>query len=836
MDRNDLLTTTRAEFLRLFSRAMSDLVQRSMDQLFNQADNFHSSSDQGLILDARSVLLNRQNEIEQHMINSMEQLINRSFQTAYSSFRPSFSNAYNSNQFTLVDSSAVEDELRIDAMTRRFRNEAEEQLRDLNIRIALLLEQDNIKERENPFRPYLFSRCITSATENLGISPQLIALLSHQLAADLANNIADIYDGINAHLVRHGIAAQLQLKIKKLPDQPGSAAGAVMQHAPQADISNNPASISDPHPQYAEPSQATRQESRIEQFFEMIKGIAGHMEEDTGSAQLQHQTEAELPAMPAGVGIGAGEARTGWLSGTRFVGEALRTFFSGQSPSNTKAGMHDDSTMYYAPSRLTRSVHGLLRDNTPSGDAMMGADGTVRNLIAEQRASLNEKTHNNSEQMTIDIVAMLFEFILRDSQIPAEVRAQLGRLQFLVLKVALLEPELLTKKNHPARMMVNRIGSISIGLKQVDPTGARITAEISRIVEALLADETENPQLFSKMLDELDAFIARELRVNDAQVERAAQAVEQAENRTLRFARTTTNINAALSGLSIAPFLHTFFVTTWAHAIERAGRTDNRREKRFKQLIADLLWSIVPKVTEQDRAQLVALLPIMLLELRDGLKLAGMEPKQQQEILNWLVSAHTQAMRSGSGAVASNVPSLSDTHEHFELFINQAEEDTALQLDAAPAAGNDNFMHEAVHELDIDLQVIDSAFDLHSGSEPPAQGNAGSMPAMATTIQKDTPLPEEDAAIMARLRSGVMVEINLDGTWSRGRLSWVSPNTLNLLLSVGQHNTLSVIGRSMLHRLLTNGRARFLETAPLFERAVQSLLQAADQIDGGASN
>ncbi|MEO8407325.1 MAG: DUF1631 family protein [Oxalobacteraceae bacterium] len=828
MDRNDLLNTTRAEFLRLFSQAMSDLVQRSMDQFFNKADNFYSSNDQGLFLDARSVLSNRNAELRQKMIRNMEQLINRSFQTAYSNFRPSFSSVYNSDQFTLVDSAVMEDELRIDAMTRRFRNEAEEQLRDLNIRVALLLEQDNIKERENPFRPYLFSRCIALTTESLGIPPALIAVLSEQLALDLANNIANIYNGINAHLAQHGIAAQLQLKIRKDPDQ---CAGAATSNVIRAVADDYPPGASDQNPQRFSPPAITAQRSGGDRFFEMIKGIAGNAGEDAGAAIPHQQTAAARQAVPSG----GAAARSGWHSGTQMLGEALRAFFSGQSAPRNSIGKTDTFSAPYPPSRLTRSVQGLLHENTPNGDEMLGANGAVRNLVAEQRASLNEKTRNHDEQMTIDIVAMLFEFILRDSQIPAEVRAQLGRLQFLVLKVALQEPELLTRKNHPARMMVNRIGSISVGLKQVDPTGARITAEISRIVEALLTDEAENSQLFSQMLDELDAFIARELRFNDAQVDRAARAVEKAESRSRRFARTTTNISAVLNGLSIAPFLHNFFVVTWAHAIERAGRTDSGREKRFKQLIADLLWSIVPKVTGQDRAQLLALLPLMLLELRDGLTLAGQDQKQQQEILDWLVDAHTQAMRCGSGVIASNVPSLSATHEHFEPFIAQTEEIVPVSLDGEQYVSDGNFIQEAVQELGIDLQVVDSTLPLNPWPGQADHDGTGNAPAVATEIPASGSTIEEDSDIMARLRSGVMVEINLDGTWSQGRLSWISTNTLHLLLSIGQNNTLSAIGRPMLRRLLATGRARFLEAAPLFERAVQSLLQSADRIDGSAN-
>jgi hypothetical protein len=88
-------------------------------------------------------------------------------------------------------------------------------------------------------------------------------------------------------------------------------------------------------------------------------------------------------------------------------------------------------------------------------------------------------------------------------------------LQFLVLKIALRDQTLLTQKGHPARMLINRVGSISLGLKQIDPTGAHITQEICRIVETLLEDDSENSQLFIRMLDEFDAFIARELRSSE---------------------------------------------------------------------------------------------------------------------------------------------------------------------------------------------------------------------------------------------------------------------------------------------------------------------------------
>ena len=79
--------------------------------------------------------------------------------------------------------------------------------------------------------------------------------------------------------------------------------------------------------------------------------------------------------------------------------------------------------------------------------------------------------------------------------------------------------------------------------------------------------------------------------------------------------------------------------------------------------------------------------------------------------------------------------------------------------------------------------------------------------------------------------SGVIVEINLYGQSTRGRLNWISPNSSNLILTMNGQPAPSIVSVRMFRRMLKNERARFVEVAPLFERAVQSLLESADQLD-----
>ena len=903
MDLNDLLVTSRGEFLRAFLDAAQTTVPRCIKDLFNKADISYSSSEQGRLLNARAVLHDQESSLMHQLNKNMESLLARSFQTTYNTFRPESAMSFTADTLTLLDADTFEDELRIDDITTRFRNEAEGQLRDLNIRIALIFEQDVTAERENPFRPYLFTRCIATSFENFGLNQALTTLLVQTFADSFVSFVPTIYESLNAHLAKHGIAAQLQLKIKKSPNQSaqdGYGDGdseydeldQAFRHSQMGGSDNTNQNYRQGQSQgrdvanYGDANSSAMPTgshgNQIEQLFDSVRGMAG------GSGQKSSrngQSFSQGGQHPSANSAGESKKQFGWLGGGQAVGGVLRKFFGGASgplgngrasessdnafsegqltnsesgsngfgsgeinnsrmspggnPGNSgefsggskqgsgggfsgQSGMAPDGASQFSGARIVSSVHKMQMAFTPSTAEMLDSSGGVRNLILEQRAALNEMTQNVDEQMTIDIVAMLFEFILRDNQVPAEVRAQLGRLQFMVLKVALRDTSLLTQKGHPARMLVNRIGSISLGLKQLDPSGAHITAEICRIVETLLKDDSENPQLFSKMLDEFDAFIARELRAGDKKIERAVEVVEHAQNHTLRFAHTSAQMGEALLGLTIDKYLHEFLENTWVHAVELADRTNEKRGRDYRLLVPDLLWSIVPKLREDDRTQLFALLPIILNTLREGLASINFDATQLQVLMNWLVDAHTSALRASHSATLANVPSLSAIHEHFGLFVSNAEGSVRGDVKLDNQSDSQKFLAQAIKELDIKVQMLDQVFDL----ELPAENLDVVLP-----VKPDELSPE---GIQERLRSGVALEINLGGMPSQGWLNWVDPTQTNLVLSLTGQDEPSIVSVRMFRRMIAHGRVRFLESEPLFERAVQSLLKSADSIDKAA--
>jgi hypothetical protein len=556
----------------------------------------------------------------------------------------------------------------------------------------------------------------------------------------------------------------------------------------------------------------------------------------------------------SGLSDQAGASAGGWLGGAQEVGGTLRRVFFG---GGTRSGLqekigdqemsgYDESDNSWQPGMhgpmvsISPHLNQALHTPVPSSVEMVGIDGEVRNLIIERRDNLNFLASDQHEKMTIDIVAMLFEFILKDHQVPAEVRAQLGRLQFSVLKMALMDPNLLTKKSHPARLLVNRIGSISIGLQQIDPTGERISTEICRIVEELLASDAENPELFSKMLDQLDGFIARELLASNSKVEKAIQVVVHAEQRSHRLNNESARLEKMLEGLTITPYLRRFLLDTWAHVIERVERNPAADSTRFRLLVPNMLWSILPKANREDRSMLLQIIPIIVPVLREGMGLVAWLPEHQQELLNWLVDAHTAVMR----APASDEPAVTlvEIQRHFHEFVYPDAQPLPSPKILEKVDVNRAFLDEAIKELERELQQVGVLQDLDPQAEMLGDEPGGAQAETDSVYHRRANPADVEAgddagddfqedSILDRLRSGVIVEINLSGSPTKGRLNWISPNSSNLILTVNGQEAPSIISVRMFRRMLKNSRARFVEVAPLFERAVQSLLESADLVD-----
>ena len=111
---------------------------------------------------------------------------------------------------------------------------------------------------------------------------------------------------------------------------------------------------------------------------------------------------------------------------------------------------------------------------------------------------------------------------------------------------------------------------------------------------------------------------------------------------------TTIQVRRAFERVELESYLREFLVGPWVQALVTATLRDEQTpgfSKSFRLVIHDLVWSVQPKVSTDDRKRLVALIPTMTRVLRDGMGMIRMTEHDQQQFIKQLMASHAVSVR-----------------------------------------------------------------------------------------------------------------------------------------------------------------------------------------------
>ncbi len=764
--RTEILRDLQAALLDQLQQAWPALLRTVADGLLAQADKLGGSPAAAVLLDARAAWLAFDAELRQAWFEQLQRLLERGLQTAFRRDKPSFAQAAG-HSLSLQALAEVEQELALERQIAQFRSAAGEALNELNARIANLYHQAEGSERENPFRPYVLCGSLALGIDTLHLQDEIGSALKKAANQALAGQVATLYQGLNALLAAHAIPVELPLQIRRQAD---SAAPAPHAASP------------------ALPATLSAQGRHLPRSDLLLRWIQMKTSPD---AARQAIAQSEPPH---------------WLDSQLNAGQLLRELF-GQRPGGGQTGQAPFTT-YAGSTVLASSIAELEQSVAGQADA-----GDLRNHILEHRARLSSQAREPSERMVVDVVAMLFEFMLHDGKLPSSVRSQLGRLQFQLLKLGLFDPTLFAERQHPARQLFNRIGSVAIALSADDPLSDGLGAAIRHLVEQAVGAPHSDVALFERLLTGLEDYLRRTMQHDDPRMVQAAAALSSAEERSAHYLHAMAAMRAALDGLTLPARLEHFLLATWPLAIERVGRDDAAQARNCRQLVPVLVWSVQPKTSNSERMQMLKRLPELVNLLSRHLAQARLNDAEQQDFLDWLVAAHLEALKEGHARAGA---SLTELEARFADFMLGSEATGAApDYPAGLAAG---FVAEAAEALEGGLELLDAQFD------------ALALPDADTP--RDAALAEAlKARVLEQLKTGVLVDIAFGGSARRARLNWISPRAASLLLTIANLDKPAALSVQLFRRLLALGHVRFVESEPLFERAVQALLRNADEME-----
>ncbi|HET6757339.1 MAG TPA: DUF1631 domain-containing protein [Burkholderiales bacterium] len=309
--------------------------------------------------------------------------------------------------------------------------------------------------------------------------------------------------------------------------------------------------------------------------------------------------------------------------------------------------------------------------------------GDATNVIRELREAGFGAGLPQMDAMTLDIVALLFDYILDDKDIPTAMKALIGRLQIPVLKVAMLDKKFFAKKSHPARRLLDQLAYAAIGWSQEDEND-RLYTKVEALVQSILSDFEEDTAIFARVLSELEEFLHEEERLAKDRAQDSIKEIEVRERAEIAQVMAGAEITRRLAANGVPNAVKVFLEGQWTILLARAHQTEGEDSSAWKEGLAamdDLIWSVGAKQTADDRKRLVELLPHLLQRLKQGMERAAISPDAREHFFAELVNLHAGAVRAGLETAVAPVfeNTASQVAEQLPIDLGSGDSDLPMQ-------------------------------------------------------------------------------------------------------------------------------------------------------------
>jgi hypothetical protein len=455
-----------------------------------------------------------------------------------------------------------------------------------------------------------------------------------------------------------------------------------------------------------------------------------------------------------------------------------------------------------APQQLLQSVGEFQQHD------LQGLDFSVMPLpesVGALRQELISKSTRTVDKLTIELVGMLFDHVMQDKQVPAEIKARISRLQFPVLKAALMDAAFFASSAHPARKLIDRIAGTSAGWEPYGDDNQRYLKEVDRVVTEILKNFETDITVFERLYGEFDKFVSDILPEDSDPVSRAKKALEAAEKHEILTINTTIQVRRAFERVDLEPYIKEFLLGPWVKVLVAATVRSEAQPgfaKAFREVIHELVWSVQPKASNEDRSKLVKLIPNMVRVLRDGLGLINVPERERDQFFKQLMESHAMAVKPVDQA----------TYIKSSLLASELR----AKIDGMQLSGI-----FPVTTVPGGIRVSTGLIMRHAEE----QKADIVMPDAVTDIAKLDPV--EDARVqeeIGRWQRGNWFKLWNGMDFTRVRLRWMSP-LRTLFLFAGEHDQKAhVLSADILKSYLARKYIEPLESVPLTKRAVDAVV------------
>ncbi|MBR7799379.1 DUF1631 family protein [Undibacterium fentianense] len=375
------------------------------------------------------------------------------------------------------------------------------------------------------------------------------------------------------------------------------------------------------------------------------------------------------------------------------------------------------------------------------------------------------------ERNTIELLARIFDYIFADQSLGDDIKCMVGQLQIPIVRVALLDRDFFFRENHPARILLDMLGNSGILLDQEASESDPLLGLIGDVVERVQTEFDEQIDLFSDVVSDLESYLKdEEQRAQEAISQPVQTALSEEKMRIAReFAEHDVAIRVETG--EVAGFLEVFLQEQWIRILTIAHSVKDEKPHALENALKtmdDLIWSLKPKNSPEERKELISKLPSMLTLLNAWLNAIRWDEPDRVLFFSKLAERH---------AAMARAPLELSPRRQLEIAVNIAQRASNRRLD--------RFAQEKV-------------------------------------VQED----DEAMKQVAALETGMWLDFNEeDGQVTRFKLAWISPKRSSFIFANRLGDQAFSISAADLEARYRSGTATTLLANSLIDRALTYALR-----------
>jgi hypothetical protein len=293
---------------------------------------------------------------------------------------------------------------------------------------------------------------------------------------------------------------------------------------------------------------------------------------------------------------------------------------------------------------------------TAGAPIMVNFFDVIEKLVTDAQSPQGKKPAlNEMDEDLINLVSMLFEYILDDYNLSPPIQVLISRLQIPILKVVIKDRSFFSKAGHPARKLLNSLARAGIGWSDSDEkTRDRLYDRIHSIALRILNEFDGDIALFEQLGEEFDRFQTKENR-KAALVEQRTRESERGRIKSQKAQETVDQLlNQKLAPLNLPEVIRDILLNGWSRVMFLAYLRDDveHRWAQTVQIADDLIWCLQPHLEDEERDQWVRVVPGLLKSLRAGLEEVSYNSRRLDEMMKNLKQELTKAFRNHALAEA----------------------------------------------------------------------------------------------------------------------------------------------------------------------------------------